>query len=81
MFLLRVQRGKGRRRRNTTRVKAKQWWKARELFKLGTKNLISPYGEKRKSERIFISKLMRIHVRKWSGLVRKSCSERVCAEE
>ena len=72
MFFLRVQRGKGRRRRKTTRVKAKQWLKARELFKLGTNNLISPYGEKRKSERKFISKLTRIHVRKWSGLVHKS---------
>ena len=53
-------------------MKAKQWLKARELFKLGIKNLISPYGEKRKSERKFISKLTRIHVRKWSGLVRQS---------
>ena len=48
MFLLRVQRGKGRRRK-TTRVKAKQWLKARELFRIGTKNLISPLGKKRKA--------------------------------
>ena len=47
MFLLRVQRGEGRRRK-TMRVKAKQWLRARELFRLGTKNLISPFGEKRK---------------------------------
>ena len=30
------------------RVKAKQWLRARELLRLGTKNLISPFGEKRK---------------------------------
>ena len=46
LFLLRVQSGKGRRRK-TTRVKAKQWLKARELFRIGTKNLISPLGKKR----------------------------------
>ena len=54
MFLLRVQRGKGRRRRRrkrrkTTRVKDKQWLKVRELFRIGIKNLISPLGKKRKT--------------------------------
>ena len=49
MFLLRVQKGKGRRRRKTTRAKDKQWLKARELFRIGTKNLISPFGKKSKS--------------------------------
>ena len=50
LFLLRVQRGKGRRRRRkTTRVKDKQWLRARELFRIGTKNLISPLGKKRKT--------------------------------
>ena len=56
LFLLRVQRGKGRRRRRrrrrrrkTTRVKDKQWLKVRELFRIGTKNLISPLGKKRKT--------------------------------
>ena len=52
LFLLRVQRGKGRRsrrRRKTTRVKDKQWLKVRELFRIGTKNLISPLGKKRKT--------------------------------
>ena len=48
MFLLSVQRGKGRRRK-TTRVKDKQWLRARELFRIGTKNLISPLGKKRKT--------------------------------
>ena len=48
MFLLRVQRGKGRRRK-TTRVKDKLWLKARQLFRIGTKNLISPFGKNRKS--------------------------------
>ena len=48
MFLPRVQRGKGRRKK-TTRVKPKQWLKARELFRIGTKNLISPLGKKRKT--------------------------------
>ena len=50
LFLLSVQRGKGRRRRRkTTRVKDRQWLKARELFRIGTKNLISPLGKKRKT--------------------------------
>ena len=55
MFLLRVQRGKGRRRRRrrrrrkTTRVKDKQWLKVRELFRIGIKNLISPLGKKCKT--------------------------------
>ena len=49
LFLLRVQRGIGRRRRKTTRVKDRQWLKARELFRIGTKNLISPLGKKRKT--------------------------------
>ena len=68
LFLLRVQRGEGRRK--AKRRKTKQW----------TKNLMNPFGKICKSERKFISKLKRkfiskltrMHVRQWSGLVRQS---------